>query len=271
MSIDPRLAERRKAVAEDRAQRNVGRTLKLVVAAALVGAVAWLAFSPFLAVDQVRTTGILRSDAHAILADHDIVAGTPMVMIRTGAAQDALLEDPWIRDARIYLNWPDQAIVRVTERVPIAWVETADGWTRFSAGAVAVPSKSTPDDVHPRLLIPGVTTDEASGSAVVEGAVEFYSALSPVYAQGSEMRLRDGELWATVNGYEVRLGRPIEMEAKALTLEVMLGENLPTESTIVLIAPNNPAVSPSDGANLGANFEGSGGGDIADGDEDQQP
>lgn len=250
MTIDPRLAERRKAVAEDRAQRNVGRALRMVLYAALIAAAVWLIFSPFLSISQVRTAGIVRSDAYSILADQSIVAGTPMVMIRTSQAETALLEDPWIRDARVYRNWPNEAIVRVTERKPVAWVQTSDGWSRHAGDGFAVPSASTPDDTLPVVRLPYVLTADAAGSAMVQGAVEFFSVLAPSYGQLAEMRLQDSELWVSVGGHEVRLGRPVDMEAKARTLEVMLGEELPPDSTIVLIAPANPAVSPSDGVNL---------------------
>jgi hypothetical protein len=54
---------------------------------------------------------------------------------------------------------------------------------------------------------------------------------------------RSGELWAIVSGFEVRLGRPVEMKAKALTLATLLQENLPPGAEINLIAPTNPAVS----------------------------
>ncbi|MCZ6457671.1 MAG: hypothetical protein O6650_10540, partial [Actinobacteria bacterium] len=43
-------------------------------------------------------------------------------------------------------------------------------------------------------------------------------------------------------GYQVRLGRPVEMGAKALSLIVLLREPLAENSILVLIAPTHPAV-----------------------------
>jgi hypothetical protein len=55
----------------------------------------------------------------------------------------------------------------------------------------------------------------------------------------------NGELWAEVSGYPVRLGRPVEMEAKARSLEALLADRPRRGSTLTLIAPTHPAVSPS--------------------------
>ena len=77
------------------------------------------------------------------------------------------------------------------------------------------------------------------------GSVEFYDALPAHLWPSSAIRLVAGELWATVDGHEVRLGRPVEMAAKAATLVVMLAESIPDDAVIVLIAPTHPAISPT--------------------------
>jgi hypothetical protein len=84
MTIDPRLAERRREVAEDRARRNVGRLIKFLGAAAMAGGLVWLFLSPWLSVASVTTTGIAASTAAAILAERGVVEGAPMIMIRSG-------------------------------------------------------------------------------------------------------------------------------------------------------------------------------------------
>ncbi|MCZ6567161.1 MAG: hypothetical protein O6923_02555, partial [Actinobacteria bacterium] len=88
--MDPRLLQRRKAVAEDAAQRNVGRLLRFLMTVIIVGILVWLAFSPWLSVSQVRTAGIAASHANETLAAYRVVAGTPMIMLRPGAVERAL-------------------------------------------------------------------------------------------------------------------------------------------------------------------------------------
>jgi hypothetical protein len=47
-----------------------------------------------------------------------------------------------------------------------------------------------------------------------------------------------------VGGYQVRLGRPVEMGEKALSLAALLREQPPAGSILTLIAPTNPAITP---------------------------
>ena len=244
MSIDPRLMERRTRVAEDHAKRNVGRLLKFLVAVTVLAGAVWLALSPWLSIAQVRTAGIVASDTNQTLAAHRVVAGTPMVMLRAGSIEATLEADPWVREARVHLNWPDEVIVRVEERVPAAWVETSGGWTRRAIDGVALPSAESPDDSLPWILLPAVDDREATDSRLVLGALQFASALPVGIHQGATIRREGEELWAVVAGFQVRLGRPVEMEPKALSLVALLARPLEEGSTIILIAPTHPAVSP---------------------------
>ena len=244
MSIDPRLAERRKAVAEGHAHHSIGRLLRFLLGAVIMAGLAWLAFSPWLSVSQVRTAGIHSSEANAILVENRVVAGTPMIMLRPGSVEAALEEDPWIRGARVHLDWPNQVIVRVEERVPVAWVETAGGWTRRGVDGISVPSGSVPDNSLPWLRLPHLADDGASQSGIVIGAIEFLAELPDAKIVGATVWLEGSELWAVVDGHEVRLGRPVEMTAKAHSLVALLGESVPDDAILVLIAPAHPAVRP---------------------------
>lgn len=243
MSIDPRLLERRRNVAEDRAQRNVGRLLRVLVGVLIVGMLVWLAFSPWLSVSLVRTTGVVSSDANSVLAENDVVAGTPMITLDSKEVEQALERDPWVRSAQVRLDWPDEVVVEIDERVPVLWVQSRGGWTWRAVDGHAVPGSERPDETGARLLIPDTPDVGLDDSDVVRGAAEFAGALSDQLRAVTTMRLEAGELWSDVSGFQVRLGRPVEMEAKAQSLIALLAEDLSAESTLVLVAPKNPAVS----------------------------
>ena len=53
-----------------------------------------------------------------------------------------------------------------------------------------------------------------------------------------------GELWAEIPEFDVRLGRPTDMEAKAVSLVALLDEKPPRGSLLTLIAPAKPAYTP---------------------------
>jgi len=125
--------------------------------------------------------------------------------------------------------------------LPRAWVETAGGWSRRSEDGAPVPSRASPDNTLGWVRLPTLTADEASGSALVIGSIEFLMALPPELAVVASLRLEDGELWAVVDGYQVRLGRPVAMKEKAVSLVALLGEGMPKSSVLVLVAPTHPA------------------------------
>lgn len=242
MTIDPRLAERRKAVAEDRAKRNLWKLLKVLVALIAVASAVWIALSPLMSVSQVRSTGVVASDAHETMAAHSVVAGTPMILIRSGEVEEALESDPWISEARVHLNWPNEVVVRIVERTPVAWVRTTSGWARRAIDGVALPSPAGPKAGMPWIELPGVDDASAETSPMVLGAVEFAAAMTDEYGH-PVIRAQGEELWATIAGFEVRLGRPVEMSEKARSLGALLKESIPEGSTLILIAPGHPAVS----------------------------
>ncbi|MFZ0014391.1 MAG: FtsQ-type POTRA domain-containing protein [Acidimicrobiia bacterium] len=242
MSIDPRLVERRKTVAEDNAKRNVGRLLKFLVALVIAGGLVWLVFSPWLSVSQVDTTGIVSSAANSILVERGVVAGTPMFQVRESATETALLADPWIAEAEVSKHWPNGVGVDIVERAPVAWTNTASGWTRRAIDGVALPSATEPDLQMGRVEMPELADVAAPTTPDLLGALAFIDALPAALRPDTVVTRHDGELWATVSGFQVRLGRAVEMKEKALSLQALLEEQIPSGSSLVLIAPTNPAV-----------------------------
>ncbi len=245
MSIDPRLQERRKEVAEDRARRKVSRLLKVWAGLAVAGLVAWVLLSPWLDVDSVDTGGVSASTAHTVLADSGVVVGRPLILIRADEVEAALEDDPYVADADVSVDWPDRVVVRVEERHPVAWVESAGGWAHRAADGVELPSPEQPDDTKAWIRLPSLADADATSSRALLGALEFVSRLPEELRVATTVRMRPtGELWAEIPEFDVRLGRPTEMEAKALSLVAMLEEKPPRGSLLTLIAPAHPSYTP---------------------------
>jgi cell division protein FtsQ len=244
MTIDPRLAERRREVAEDRARRKVSRLLKFLIAIGLVGAGVWLLLSPLLSVEEVITSGIGASSADEVLANSGVVPGTPLILIRSGEIESLLEDDPWVGAASVDLDWPNRVVVTIEERLPVAWLETEDGWGFYAVDGVQLGSAPEPDPSLPWIELGTTPSTETQTSPVVLGTLEFVAALSGELGEGARLWAEgNGELWAEVAGFQVRLGRPVEMRAKALSLTALLREQPAPGSILTLIAPTNPAVS----------------------------
>jgi hypothetical protein len=245
MSIDPRLAERRREVAEDRARRNVSRLVKFLVVAGVAGAVVWVFLSPWLSVASVTTTGITASTTATILIEQGVVEGTPMILIRSREVEAALETDPWVLRSDVELDWPKAVVVQIEERVPSAWVETDEGWGLYAVDGTRLGTAPDPDPAMPRIQI-GEVVATAGPTPALLGSLEFALGLSEELRPESRLRIEaGGEIWAEVAGYQVRLGRPVEMREKALSLAALLREQPPAGATLTLIAPSNPAITPS--------------------------
>jgi cell division protein FtsQ len=245
MRIDPRLAERRREVAEDRARRKFNRLVKFLIAIGVLGGVVWLFLSPLLSVATVTTSGIAASSAETVLVEHGVVAGTPLILIRPGNVETALATDPWIRESLVEVDWPTGVVVRIEERVPVGWLETEEGWGLYAVDGVQLATAPDPDPSMPWIQLGFVPIDETESSPDVLGSLEFAATLPDELKAGARVRTEPGgEIWAEVTGFQVRLGRPIEMAAKALSLAALLREQPDPGSTLTLIAPTHPAVSP---------------------------
>ena len=246
MRIDPRLAERRREVAEDRARRKVSRLVKFLVALGLAGAIVWLFLSPLLSVATVTTSGIAASSAHKVIVEQGVVAGTPLILIRTGNVERALETDPWVRESVVELDWPTSVVVRVQERVPVAWLQTTEGWGLFAVDGVQLGTAPDPDPAVPWVQLGGIAADETTSSSDVLGSLEFVATLPEELKATARVRTEPGgEIWAEVAGFQVRLGRAVEMSAKALSLAALLREQPAAGSILTLIAPTHPAIAPS--------------------------
>lgn len=270
MSVDPRLIERRKSVAEDNAKKSMSRLLKFLLFLLLAGSLLWLVFSPWLSIKQVTTSGILASNSHSVLTEEGVVAGTPMILASTSRVEERLLEDPWVAEATVRRVWPDEVTVEVVERTPTAWVRTEDAWARRAVDGIALPSESDPDEDMAWIEMSEMTDREATDSTELLGALEFVEALPTDLRPDTVVTRIDGEVWATVDDYQVRLGRAVDMTEKALSLDALLDEGIPEGSTVVLIAPTNPAVLTPDQVDQGEDGAGEGNdGESAPGEQEE--
>ncbi|MEA2058692.1 MAG: FtsQ-type POTRA domain-containing protein, partial [Actinomycetota bacterium] len=226
-TMDPRIARRRGEVSEDRARGRLRWLLRFLVIALLIAGVAWLLRSPLLSIREVVTTGAVQSDPTAIAVDAGVTIGVPTISVRTGIVREALLEDPWIADATVFVAWPGRIEIDVQERVPAVAIETTEGWLAVAGdGTVLDIVTDDPGLVQvvfavPDPVAPGTRIDDAAMRGALTFAAAFPSGEDPLVVVAGD----DG-LWAKFRGHDVRLGRPAEMEEKALALTALLDNGI---------------------------------------------
>ena len=242
MKVDPRILRRRLAVAEGHARSRVRRSLVMLMVMAAAGMVAWFVLSPHLSVAVVEVEGADEGDVGGILASQKVVEGRPMVAIRAGRVEEALLEDPWIRAASVKLVFPTRVQVNVREREEVAWLWLDGKWGLLADDGVLLEYASIPGSLGSIISIP--VEDPGLGSQVADvavlGALEFAGALPGGLEREVAVQLKDDELWGLVGDRPVRLGLPVKMAAKAVSLAMVI--NVLPEGLIDMTSPSRPAI-----------------------------
>jgi cell division protein FtsQ len=242
--VDRRLAERRRRVAEDRARSDLTRLLRLLMVLGLVGGLVWFAQSPFLSVGSIDVSGADEVDVDAALVAHGVVEGRPMLVLDVDGAEAALRSDPWVAEARVARDWPTRVLVEVVEWRPEASVELADGWWLVAADGILLEETGEVAPGLPSISLPSLSSGEVEDDLELAGAVEYVSSLPDGYRVGASVGAGPEGLEATVEGFSVRLGRPFDMEEKALVTAAMIETGVEQGAIITVVAPASPAVLP---------------------------
>lgn len=243
-TIEPRVAERRRGVSEDRARHRLRRILGAILLIAVGALGFWLIRSPLLSVSSITISGAERSNPGAIVEEMGILAGIPTIDVDAGAIERAVELDPWVEFADVSVGWPGTVSVAVTEHVALAPARAGDGWVMLSHASTVLEPVDGP--VEGVFVVDIDTSTTAVGGAVIDpmvkGALEFGSVLRSDLAGAAVMYVDEGGLVATVGGHVVRLGRPIDLVDKALVLASLLDTELEEGAVINLIAAARPAV-----------------------------
>jgi len=240
--MDPRMADRRRAVQETHARRSLRRLMRVLILSALVAAGLWAFRSPLLAVQIIEVRGAEQVDAVQVLRRNGVVEGIPMMDVDLEGAAAALLDDPWVASAAVAREWPQSITVEISERTPVAWVAAQDGWAHVAIDGVMLSRADVPDQNAPVLVLPDVAASLLPEDREAVGVLEFLTNLPPELAAGARIGAGESGFEGIVGGYEVRIGSGNDGRLKALALAAVI-ETAPDEGSIItVIAPGQPAV-----------------------------
>ena len=150
-----------------------GRVAPAAAAAVLVS-LAILAFlrSPVFAAHDITVGGEHRLTQQRVLRIAGIAEGQNVVTFDAEEARRRLEADPWVASAEVTRRLPDTITVRITERVPVAAIETHLGWEVVAADGVIVATLAK----EPRL--PTITAAIPGDDVVTLGA-RLLGAMDP--------------------------------------------------------------------------------------------
>ena len=224
---------RRKAVADRHlAREQRRRRLRLLALLATVAAIAVLVwavlFSSLLAVRDVEVVGLSQEASTEggaqVITAASIPKGESIARLDTKGASDRVAALPWVEEVEVRRAWPNSIVLAITERVPVAVVESVNPFDPQGepirqgvdeSGAVFDPPGglwlTDPVIRGEQRAIPEAVAVIASIPEDIERRVRDVQALSP-----DDIRLRLG------NDAIVRWGNADEAEFKAEVLAALL-------------------------------------------------
>lgn len=240
--IDPRIARRRAELRESTATGQLRRVLMALAVVAVAVLAVWVAQLPPFAADRVDVAGAERADVDAVVSP---VLGDPMAFLvpRRAGLEEALEAQPWVVEATVSLRFPDTIAVEVVERRPVLTVLSAGRAMVVADDGVVVAEVADPG--LPAVELAGVAPTppgETAADARAVGLAAFVGGLDPSLVADGTLEEVDGELWFRIGGVDVRLGRAVDMAAKAVALEALWAEDLPSGATVQLVSARRPAV-----------------------------
>ena len=190
--------------------------IALIIAALVVWAV-W--FSSIFAVDQVRAvkadnTALTPEQVREVQLTAGIQTGEPIAWVDADSAAQAVANLPWIKSVEVRRGWPNEIVIAVDMRSPVARVEVA-------GGEVAVDSEGITFIATNIKELPLI---DAQGDALV-AAVSVLTTLPPDLGKkvaGISAASRDAVELTLKSGSLVRWGSAEEPEFKAEVLRALL-------------------------------------------------
>ena len=243
--MEPRVAERRRSVSEDRARKRLRWILAVIVAIALVLGVLWLVRSPVLSIRQVEISGSQYSDPAGAVRVLGMGIGTPTIDVERDAIAAEILHDPWVESVVVSVSWPGSVTIEIVERTPIAPVLAGDQWVLVGrdGGVVMVVGDPSRSDAMVSIDQGSIAPGTVVTDAAVLGALQFIESLPAERLIGLALKMEGAGLVADTGGHRILLGRPVDMVLKASVLDRLLDAGIPHDSTVNLIAPLRPAVA----------------------------
>jgi cell division protein FtsQ len=230
-SADPRAARKALAAAE-RARRRyerhevrrftvrsrrrrlawiVGSGAVVLVVVGVLGA----AYSPLMALREVRVEGASRIPPEQLVAAFGEELGTPLPLISSAEVQEALRAFPLIETYSTELVPPGTLIVRVVERTPVGVVQTEEGLELVDAAGVVIDRPAEQPEGQPLIETAGTSSAGFRAAAGVVRALppEVRGQLARVTAE-----TKDDVRLVLTSGATVVWGSPEESTEKAAVL-----------------------------------------------------
>lgn len=211
----------------------------------LGGFVTAAVYSPLLALSTITITGTSRIDRAQVLSAVDGQVGTPLALVNFTKIRSELSKFPLIRSYVTESVPPNTLIIRITERTPIAAIQTASGFSIVDpAGVVLQQATDRPKGI-PLVTAGAAITTSAAFTASVDVILALPATLTTKVDSVTAATKDDVTLTLTT-GQKVVWGSSDQSLLKARVLAALItAQGGSTSVTYNVSAPTNPVVGPA--------------------------
>lgn len=211
------------ARAQSRKRRKYVWALVIVLFVAVLGAVAWAAWSTsWLAAKQVRVVGIQHVSETEVVAAAEVPLGLSLLQIDTGPIEDRVAALLIVNEASVAREFPNTIVVTVAERQAVAWLTRGgEPWAVDVKGVDYRQLKSKPKHI-PELKVK--RSDKSTVQAAAEVAADLAEVDPELLAQVKSIsaKSKDSIELRLKGGKSVAWGDSEQTEQKARTLAALL-------------------------------------------------
>jgi cell division protein FtsQ len=214
--IDPRIRERRVAVARAAGRKRLRVIAILATTIVVFGLMYLLVTSPLLDVDNVQVAGVTGADATQVRAAARVPLHHAMLFLDTAAIARRVEAIVWVAHASVEREYPGTVRIVVTEYKPTAYIPVPGHGVLLIASTGRVYARAAQPPLRARE-IRGVRIPPSVGDALAPDGVANIASRLPV-ALASRVRAIDISSGITLvlsNGGAIRLGGVDDLDAKA--------------------------------------------------------
>ena len=211
----------------------------------LLGTVAIAVYSPLLALTKIEVSGASSLNPATI---HDAVEGqlgTPLALLDSDRLTEELAEFTLIQSYVTEIVPPHTLIIRITERMPVATIATASGFTVVDPAGVVIDKTELRPPGVPTIELAGADTDSEVFDAVVEVLLALPTSLLAQVDRVTAETKDDITLVFAGVGQRVVWGSVERSELKARVLATMMaGQSANAQIEYDVSAPLNVVIRP---------------------------
>jgi len=246
----PRFAERRLAV-EDQSQRRRMRRLKVLAGLILaVLAIGGSTQTALFDIDEVRVIGARLQTPDGIRETAAVELGRPVLGFDEEEVNERVLALPEIKDAKTTSRWSGVVPIEVSERRPIARVESPDGMIVVAEDGVVldIVADPVPDDVTALTEIAGAMFVTEIGNEVPEVLKDSLAVANELPEDLAQVTERvelsvDSLVLRVIGGGQISLGDSRNLDDKFAAVRAFLTQvDLRCLNTLNVAAPTVPVI-----------------------------